>query len=139
VFDLAGNTPDGHVITYSLDITDSNGGPWTDSFTVTVICSTPPYTPSNPVPSHESTGITVTTDLSWTGGDPDSGDTVTYTVYFGTSSPLPLLSCDDVFTPTCDPPGPLSESATYYWYVVATDNHDDSTTGPTWNFQTTDS
>jgi hypothetical protein len=32
------STPDGHVIHFDLDITASNGGPWTDSFDVTVVC-----------------------------------------------------------------------------------------------------
>lgn len=33
-------------------------------------------------------------DLSWTAGDLDVGDTVTYDVYFGTSTSPPLVSND---------------------------------------------
>jgi hypothetical protein len=35
----------------------------------------------------------------------------------------------------CDP-GTLSYGTDYYWYVVATDNHSATTTGPTWDFTT---
>lgn len=95
----------------------------------------PPYTPGNPSPADEATGVSTTIDLSWTGGDPDSGDTVTYDVYFGISDPPTTLLCDDVSSTTCDP-GTLSYDTPYYWYVVAADNHGASTTGPTWDFAT---
>lgn len=36
------NTPDGHVIVLALDITASNGGPWSDSFGVQVQCVAEP-------------------------------------------------------------------------------------------------
>jgi hypothetical protein len=41
-FDLevAPGTPHGHVIQFELDITASNGGPWTDSFDIPVSCCT---------------------------------------------------------------------------------------------------
>ncbi|NIM95354.1 MAG: hypothetical protein GTO18_16790 [Anaerolineales bacterium] len=35
-------TPDGHLISFDLDISASNGGPWTDSFNVPVNCTTAP-------------------------------------------------------------------------------------------------
>jgi len=38
-FEVDPNTPNGHVIHFDLDITASNGGPWTDSFDVPVVCS----------------------------------------------------------------------------------------------------
>ena len=47
-----------------------------------------PYTPSSPSPANGATGQSRSPTLSWTGGDPD-GDSVTYDVYFGTSSNPP--------------------------------------------------
>ena len=94
----------------------------------------PPYTPYNPSPSNHATGVSIYADLSWSGGDPDAGDTVTYDVYFGTSSSPPPVSNDQSAT-TYDP-GTLSYSTTYYWKIVATDNHGASTIGDRWDFTT---
>lgn len=94
----------------------------------------PPYTPSNPSPSNHATGVSIYVDLSWSGGDPDVGDTVTYDVYFGTSTPPPLVSNDQSAT-TYDL-GTLNYGTTYYWKIVATDNHGATTEGPIWDFTT---
>jgi hypothetical protein len=37
-FTVARNVPDGRQITFNLNITAENGGPWTDNFTVPVVC-----------------------------------------------------------------------------------------------------
>ncbi|MGC9358077.1 MAG: C1 family peptidase [Anaerolineae bacterium] len=131
------DTPDGHLIHFDLDITADNGGPWTDSFDLAVTCdaNNPPHTPDNPTPAAGATSVFTGTDLSWTGGDPDAGDTVIYDVYFGTSDPPTSTICDNVSSTSCDP-GDLSYNTHYYWYVVATDNHEASITGPTWDFTT---
>jgi len=92
----------------------------------------PPYTPSNPIPSHGATGVDINADLYWTGGDPD-GDPVTYNVYFGTSSSPPLVSSGQSGT-TYYPPT-MSYSTTYYWKIKAFDPYV-STTGPVWHFTT---
>jgi hypothetical protein len=94
----------------------------------------PPYTPYNPSPLNHATAISIYPDLSWSGGDPDVGDTVTYDVYFGTSTSPPLVSNDQSAT-TYDP-DTLSYGITYYWKIVATDNHGASTEGPIWDFTT---
>ena len=94
----------------------------------------PPNTPSNESPANHATGVSIDADLSWSGGDPDAGDTVTYDVYFGTSSSPPLVSNDQSGS-TYDP-GTLAYSTKYYWQIVATDNHGASTTGPVWDFTT---
>jgi hypothetical protein len=40
-FQVAPDAPDGHVIQFDLDITASNGGPWSDTFDVSVNCAAP--------------------------------------------------------------------------------------------------
>ncbi len=37
-FEVAPDTPDGHAISFDLDISASNGGPWSDSFELPVTC-----------------------------------------------------------------------------------------------------
>jgi len=101
----------------------------------TLVCNTVPYTPFNPTPAHNATDVAVTTDLYWEGGDPDPGDSVTYDVFFGTSDPPTTLLCDDTAATTCDP-GSLNANTTYFWQVIATDNHGASATGSVWQFST---
>ena len=95
----------------------------------------PPNTPSNPSPANHATGVSINSGLSWSGGDPNAGDTVTYDVYFGTSA-TPQLVSNDQSGNTYDP-GTLSYNTKYYWKVAATDNHGASTTGLLWDFTTT--
>jgi hypothetical protein len=94
----------------------------------------PPNTPSNPVPVNGTTGISVDTKLSWTGGDPDSDDKVNYDVYFGTSSTPPKVSTGQ--SSTSYNPGLLNNSTIFYWRIVAWDSNGSSTVGPLWDFTT---
>ena len=80
------------------------------------------------------------TDLSWTGGDPDVGDTVTYDVYFGTSEAPPLKESVGPYpadqTSISYTPGVLSYDTKYYWKIVARDNYGITKEGSVWNFTT---
>ena len=100
----------------------------------TIAFNNPPNAPSSPSPVNHATGVSNYADLSWTGGDPDAGDTVTYDVYFGTNSTPPLILQDQPGT-TYDP-GTLSHDTKYYWQVVARDNHGFVRTGTVWDFTT---
>ncbi len=104
-------------------------------FTTTYVPNNPPNIPSTPNPQNNSNNIDIASDLSWTGGDPDPGDTVTYDVYFGTTNPPPIVSLG--YPSTSYDPGPLSYSTTYYWKIVSWDNRGASTQGPLWIFTTT--
>ncbi|MCJ7515588.1 MAG: SBBP repeat-containing protein, partial [Dehalococcoidia bacterium] len=91
----------------------------------TPLANNPPYMPSCPWPQDNSTAVSANVTLSWTGGDPDAGDNVTYDVYLGSSPPwlgLPLVAQDLVGT-TYDPPLDLIQNSRYHWKVVARDNH----------------
>lgn len=100
----------------------------------------PPNIPSIPSPPNHATNVSISANLSWTGGDPDAGDTVTYSVYFGTTSPPPFKGTVGPYPATQSSitynPGTLAYNTKYYWFIIATDNHSVSTTGPTWNFTT---
>ncbi len=107
---------------------ETTGPIW--SFTTS---NNPPYTPSNPSPSNGATGQPTSPTLSWSGGDPDAGDTVIYHFYFGTSSNPPYDS--DVYSTSKQKSG-LSLLTTYYWKIVAEDNHGAQASGPVWSFTT---
>ncbi len=89
---------------------------------------------TNPIPLNNATGIATSTPLSWAGGDPDIGNTVTYDVYFGTVSPPVLVSANQVVASYN--PGALIGSTTYYWQVVSRDNLGSETVGAVWKFTT---
>jgi len=96
----------------------------------------PPNTPSSPSPANGASGVSTSVTLSWFGGDPDAGDTVTYDVFLEANDNTPdTLVCNDVGTATCNP-GALNASSLYYWKVVASDDKGAPTTGPTWSFTT---
>jgi C1A family cysteine protease len=97
----------------------------------------PPYAPSTPSPANHAAGVSTSAGLRWTGGDPDAGHVATYDVYFGTNATPPLVS-DDQWGTTHDP-GTLAYNTTYYWQIIATDDHAASTPGPLWDFITSTS
>ena len=98
----------------------------------------PPYVPSNPIPDNGEIDVPFNVIfLSWTGGDPDEENwefNVKYDVYFGKSSPPPLVVDNQISTRYS--PGIMDMYTTYYWQIVATDPQGASTTGPIWNFTT---
>jgi hypothetical protein len=116
---------------YLMEI-DNNGDGQVDAVRSPDLINTWPNIPTNCLPADHSTRVPIHPHLSWTGGDPDAGDTVTYDVYFGTSETPPLVSNSQSGT-TYDP-GTLAYNTTYYWQIVATDNQGASTTGPLWDF-----
>jgi len=93
----------------------------------------PPYDPSNPSPSNNANDMLVSSDLSWTGGDPD-GDDVSYDVYFGTSNPPVKISGNQ--SQTSYLLGSLSYDTQYYWRIVSWDEHGAKSLGSTWTFRT---
>lgn len=96
--------------------------------------NTKPYTPSNLSPSDGATDRPINVELSWSGGDPD-GDTVTYDIYLGDTSPPPPAKSNH--TTTSYNPGALEYETEYHWYIVARDSRGaESDPGPEWSFTT---
>jgi len=113
-------------------LNDPSKGTTQGFFTITNF----PDTPSDPSPSDQSSDIPSESVLSWIGGDPDEKDTVTYDIYLGTSdTPTKIASRH---TSTTYNPGSLNYTTTYYWKVVAMDNHGTRSEGPVWHFTTRD-
>ena len=124
--------------TFQYNISDGKGGWSLATVHISIepeapLENNPPFTPHTPFPSDSATGVSTNADMTWAGGDPDPGDTVTYDVYFGTSaSPPKIVSNTSLLTFN-----PLLNYDTYYfWRVVAWDTHDVSSHGPVWNFRT---
>jgi hypothetical protein len=106
-----------------------------DATIATGVTDNPPYIPSAPSPVDGATDISVNTGLSWTGGDPDAGDTVTYDVYFDTTNP-PVIKESSNQSTTSYTTSTLAYNTTYYWKIVARDNYGAETEGAVWSFTT---
>jgi len=94
----------------------------------------PPYEPNTPSPTHGATNVPLNAILSWVGGDPNPGDTVTYDVYFDTATPPTKKASNQ--SATTYTPSSLAQTTKYYWKIVAWDNLGLSTVGPIWEFTT---
>ena len=88
----------------------------------------PPYIPSDFNPHDEKTNVDIITVLSWSGGDPDLQDVVTYNIYFGTTNPPPLIKT--THNSTSYNLGNLNYETMYFWNIVAFDNHGEMISGP---------
>jgi hypothetical protein len=107
--------------------------PTVNNGTLHIIGNNQPYQPSNPTPSNGTLNVDITTNLSWSGGDPDN-DSVVYNLYFGTTPDPPLVALNlDI---TLYEVANLNYSTQYFWKIVAKDEHFLTTTGPMWTFTT---
>jgi hypothetical protein len=96
----------------------------------------PPTESSGPVPASSITDVGLTPTLSWTGGDPNARDSVTYDVYFGiTPEPAKVAEGLEINEYT---PGPLDKGMTYFWKIDSIDTHAERTQGQLWQFSTVD-
>jgi hypothetical protein len=120
---------------FTYNITDEQDGNASATVLITVIpLNTPPYSPNNPTPTDKAVNVSITTDLVWSGGDPDAGDTVRYDVYFGTTTSPGLVSSNQSMS-TYNL-GVLTYETTYYWRIVSWDSHNASAKGALWSFTT---
>jgi len=90
-----------------------------------------PFTAAINAPADEGSVAAGTVNLSWTGSDVDTGDTLTYEVFFGETTDPPSVQTDvtaDNFDVTA------TTGLTYYWKVNTTDNHGVKTIGQIWSF-----
>ena len=117
----AGTLHSPQTVTITLNITDAP--------------NTAPNTPTNPNPANNAAGIAANQTLTWTGGDPDAGDTVNYDIVVARDAGL-----TDVFASTNDLTAASyaltnMDRGLYYWRVTAEDNHGSRTVGPVWSFR----
>ena len=94
----------------------------------------PPSAVSAPGIANGVTDVSNSPTLTWNAAvDPDTGDAVVYSVYFG-ATPNPPLAYSGGATNWS--PGHLNCFSTYYWQVVARDNRNAQTASPLWSFTT---
>lgn len=99
----------------------------------TIDCNIQPDIPNNPSPFDGAIDVNIDTILYWSCSDPN-GDDLTYDVYFGSIPPFQKIASN--ISTTTIKPGALAYGLTYFWRVVAWDNHGLSTNSPEWDFTT---
>jgi uncharacterized repeat protein (TIGR01451 family) len=92
----------------------------------------PPNMPNESTPRDGARNVELNTILNWSCHDVDSSN-LTYDVYFGTSNPPPLLAAN-ITDIRYDPR--LDYFTTYFWKIIAWDNHDESNSSEIWSFIT---
>ncbi len=92
-----------------------------------------PTLPANPEPANNAADQSVNMNVSWTCSDPEN-DPLSYDVYFGLTT-SPGLATSNITNPTFNPGG-LDDNTTYYWKIIAKDDHNNTTEGPVWQFTT---
>lgn len=95
--------------------------------------NTPPFAPSAPSVPDDATEVPLTPVLTWTGGDPDVGDTVVYEVAFGKAGSPEWVTTGG--QPRYAPDALVPDTA-YCWQITAWDRQNASTAGPVWCFTT---
>ncbi|MDP8239543.1 MAG: SUMF1/EgtB/PvdO family nonheme iron enzyme [Candidatus Hatepunaea meridiana] len=126
-----------HSTTYywKIDANDDNltteGAIW--RFTTAPPGNQPPNEPTTPSPENEASEQAIDVNLDWECSDPE-GDPMTYDVYFGTAESPPLVSGDE--TESSYILDSLEYNQTYYWKIIARDNHNHYREGEIWHFTT---
>ena len=94
----------------------------------------PPSIPSQELPENNSIDVPLDTKLDWYCSDTEN-DPLTYDIYLSQNNPPSLFESNYTSANAFDPGG-LEAGKTYYWYIVAKDDQQNSTKGPVWKFTT---
>ena len=117
---------------------DNNGHSTSGSvWNFKTIGNQPPSEPSNPSVSTYSFGDAgVKVQLNWESSDPEY-DPLSYDIYFGTGSNPQIIKSNNTSDSYSVNTGDfLSYNTTYYWKIVAKDNHQNETASQIWQFNT---
>lgn len=117
----------------------SNANPekfdFSDYFEIIASDNLPPEPPFDPYPEDGEVISELTANLFWSCEDPEN-DPLTYDVYAEKDNPNPSyilvegLTTNTIFYENLEP------GATYYWKVVAKDDHENVTESGVWSFET---
>lgn len=91
-----------------------------------------PTAPSNPSPANQTQNQPMNTTISWASTDADPGD-IKFDIYAG-NSPNPPLRQPNWTSNSYDVSQLTAVTQTFFWKIVAKDNHGASVAGPLWYF-----
>ncbi|MBF0431720.1 MAG: hypothetical protein HQK83_10605 [Fibrobacteria bacterium] len=99
---------------------NTSGDVWTFTTKKAASNNNPPIVPHSPLPEDSARDRRISLSLSWSGGDPDQGDELTYDVYLGTGNPPETRVEAGLENATYDLSN-LEAGRRYYWYVKSSD------------------
>jgi len=85
-------------------------------------------------PSNGAVGESTSQLFTWSCSDPEN-DPLTYDVFLGTSHPPSVQIASNQSAKNISRTG-LNNNTQYFWYVIAYDDHGNSTSSPIWHFTT---
>ncbi len=112
---------------------NASGGPWC----FTTQPNYPPDPAHDPIPLDGAKNVSVNASLYWNGSDPNSGDILTYDVYFGPNPDPPLVESnqpENYYDPYGENDMPIFLD--FYWRIETRDMEGELTPGPNWTFAT---
>lgn len=104
-------------------------------YDITQAANTPPFIPIYPSPVDGEVGVSTSPTLSWICSDPDFGDSVVYDIYFNSKNPPDSLVVTN-WSQNNFSVSNLDTNKTYFWKVIARDNHGGVSAGKLWQFTT---
>ena len=138
---LSGTPTTAEISSMTYRVQDADADSASLGFTITVLpagppeCLLDPTAPSRPSPSDGAAGVSRTPVLSWSGGDSQCGNEITYDVYLSPSRTRRVRVASDIIGRSHSVPVPLPASTTYYWEVHAKDSNGRTVTS-SWSFET---
>ena len=93
-----------------------------------------PFAPALKQPFINSVLTGTNATLEWTASDVDTGDVLSYDVYFGTANPPTAKISDNIATLSATVA--VEPTKQYFWRVVVKDNKGGETIGQVWKFKT---
>lgn len=93
-----------------------------------------PFSPALVSPSIGAIESGATVNLQWSASDPDTDDTLSYDIYFGTASTPSTIHTANLGVTNLEVN--LTSSTTYFWKVIVKDDKGGQTNGQVWTFKT---
>jgi len=120
----SGNTTKNQNWTFSVRVFD--GKEWSEwvNSTILIIENSAPTQPSLTNPENESIQTTVNVTINWSDSIDADDDSITYYIHFLNSSPPSYNSSTTNISKTFID---LTDNKTYYWYIIANDGTENST------------
>ena len=113
--------PNGHTFTFGLNITATGGGPWSDSFNLSVSCCSTPGTPTLTAPDDNTLVKNPIPDFQWG----ETSNSSEYRIEIATDPSFSELFLNETTPFPSYTPNTALHNDIYYWRVAGRNTSDD--------------